>query len=148
MKWPNDLMIGDRKCAGILSQGRSAGSTTRVIVGVGLNVNRPQSIPADIESVAAWLSDAVGGPVDRTGLLIAILRKYEATFDELVTEPKAVIQRWSARAALRGKRVNVKATDGSTMHTGEVLDVGAGGELVLKTDRGTISVLLGDVDAI
>lgn len=141
-------MLHEKKCAGILSEGRSAGTNTRVVVGVGLNVNRPQSIPEEIDSVASWLSDAAGRSIDRTELLIALLRNYEATFDELVEKPEAVIRRWATRADLNGKRVSVKSPDGSLLHTGIVLEVAAGGALILQADSGVVSVLLGDVDAL
>src|SRR5690348_14974884 len=85
MKWPNDLLLGARKCAGILCEGRSEGSSTRIVVGVGLDVNRPSSVPAQIATSAAWLSDAVGAAIDRTALLIAVLRRYEESFDSLLT---------------------------------------------------------------
>jgi BirA family biotin operon repressor/biotin-[acetyl-CoA-carboxylase] ligase len=148
MKWPNDLLLDDKKCAGILSEGRTTGSSTRVVVGVGVNVNRPQSIPADMDSVASWLSDAAARSIDRTELLIAVLRRYEATFDELLEKPETVIRRWAVRADLAGKRVSVKAPDGSLLHTGVVLEVAPGGALVLQTDGGVVSVLLGDVDVL
>jgi BirA family biotin operon repressor/biotin-[acetyl-CoA-carboxylase] ligase len=148
MKWPNDLLLDDKKCAGILSEGRSAGSSTRVVIGVGVNVNRPQSIPADIEASAAWLSDTAGRPIDRTALLVAILRRYEATFDELLEKPEGIIRRWAARAAMNGKRVSVKGPDGSVLQTGVVLEMAPGGALVLQTDAGIVSVLLGDVDVL
>jgi BirA family transcriptional regulator, biotin operon repressor / biotin---[acetyl-CoA-carboxylase] ligase len=148
MKWPNDLVLRGRKCAGILCEGRSEGSTTQVVVGVGLNVNRPSAVPIEIASSAAWLSDAVGSAVDRTALLIAALRRYEETFDSLSTRPAAVIADWKTRSGLTGRTVAVKALDGSVLHEGEVLDVAADGSLVLATSRGHVSVMLGEVDVL
>jgi BirA family biotin operon repressor/biotin-[acetyl-CoA-carboxylase] ligase len=148
MKWPNDLMLHSRKCAGILCEGRSEGSITRVAVGVGLNVNRPSAMPDEIASSAAWLSDEVGFAVDRTALLVAALRRYEETFDCLLTRPAEVIADWKARSGLIGHAVSVKALDGSTLHEGDVLDIGSDGSLVLQTSRGPVSVMLGDVDVL
>ena len=146
MKWPNDLLLGARKCAGILCEGRSEGSSTRVVVGVGLNVNRPSVVPDPIASSAAWLSDAAGAAIDRTALLVAVLRRYEESFDSLVTRPADVIADWKRRSGLIGRAVTVKALDGSMLHEGEVLDVAPDGSLVLETSRGRVPVMLGDVD--
>ena len=148
LKWPNDLLIDGGKCAGILSESRSTGATTRVVVGVGLNVNRAAHVPAEVGTGAAWLSDITGQAIDRTALLAAILRTYESTFDDLVTQPTDVTARWSKRAQLAGQRVSVRSADGSVMHTGAVLDVAPNGALVLETAQGVVSVLLGDVDVL
>ncbi|HET9343456.1 MAG TPA: biotin--[acetyl-CoA-carboxylase] ligase [Candidatus Eremiobacteraceae bacterium] len=148
MKWPNDLLLGGRKCAGILCEGRSEGLSTRIVVGVGLNVNRPSSVPESIASSAAWLSDVAGAAIDRTALLVAALRAYEESFDALVEQPSAVIGEWRARSGLVGQYVVVKALDGATLHEGEVLDVAPDGSLVLKTSRGRVPVMLGDVDVL
>jgi len=148
MKWPNDLLLGGRKCAGILCEGRSEGLSTRVVVGVGLNVNRPSSVPEVIASSAAWLSDVAGAAIDRTALLVAALRAYEESFDALVQRPSEVIADWKTRSRAVGQNVAVKAIDGSTLHEGEVLDVSTDGSLVLKTSRGRVAVMLGDVDVL
>lgn len=148
MKWPNDLLLGGRKCCGILSEGRSEGTSTRVVVGVGLNVNRPSSVPAQIGANAAWLSDAIGEAVDRTALLISILRRYEESFDRLVDEPAGVIAEWKSRSGLIGRDVTVKATDGGLLHAGNVVDIAADGSLELLTSDGPVCVMLGDVDVL
>src|SRR5215471_13498754 len=136
MKWPNDLMLHARKCAGILCEGRSEGSITRVAVGVGLNVNRPSAVPDEIASTAAWLSDEVGFAIDRTAVLIETLRRYEESLDVLVTRPAEIIADWKARSGLIGRTVSVKALDGSTLHEGDILDIAADGSLVLQTSSG------------
>jgi BirA family transcriptional regulator, biotin operon repressor / biotin---[acetyl-CoA-carboxylase] ligase len=147
MKWPNDLLLGGRKCCGILSEGRSEGASTRVVVGVGLNVNRPSKVPEAIAS-AAWLSDALGAAIDRTALLVAILRGYEESFDELVDDPAGIIAAWKARSSLVGRDVVVKALDGSVLHEGRVLDIASDGSLLLRTTAGAVPVMLGDVDVL
>ena len=148
MKWPNDLLLDGRKCCGILSEGRSEGANTCVVVGVGLNVNRPSSVPAEIASSAAWLSDATGEAIDRTELLAAILRDYETSFDVLLDAPAAIIAAWRSRSGLIGRDVTVKALDGSTLQAGEVVDVAVDGSLVLSTPTGRVAVMLGDVDVL
>src|SRR5579863_4771152 len=118
LKWPNDLLLDGRKCGGILSEGRSTGQRTRVAVGVGLNVNRPEHVPAKLADSAAWLSDAAGRPIDRTALLAAILRNYELRFDALVDMPSSVVRTWRERASLAGSQVRVKTLDGAITHEG------------------------------
>lgn len=148
LKWPNDLLLSTLKCAGILCEAKSSGALSRVVVGLGLNVNRPIGVPDDLQDVAAWLSDATGCDVNRTLLLEALLGEYERSFDLLISEPASVIARWAAAAALEGKRVSVKAPDASVLHDGEVLGIGGDGALLLRTSGGDVRIMLGDVAAI
>ncbi len=120
LKWPNDLLWSGRKCVGILAQGRSLGNAARVVVGVGINVNRPAQVPDSIAGSAAWLSDAGSREFDRTALLAMLLSIYERDFDRLLTEPQGVIADWALVADLAGKEVSVKGVDGSVLHEGTV----------------------------
>lgn len=148
LKWPNDLFLGTHKCAGVLCEAKSSGATSRVVVGIGINVNRPIGVPDELETVAAWLSDATGSDVNRTLLLEALLDEYERSFDALMSEPADVTARWAAAASLEGTRVSVKAPDRSLLHEGEVLGIGSDGALLLRTAGGDVRVMLGDVAAI
>ena len=148
LKWPNDLLWSGRKCAGILAQGRSMADAARVVLGVGINVNRPQQVPDPIADSSVWLSEATSGEVDRTSLLATLLSIYERDFDRLSDAPQNVIADWSRVANLNGKRVSVKALDGGVIHVGTVREIAADGALVLETDEGTIRVTLGDVDVL
>jgi biotin-(acetyl-CoA carboxylase) ligase len=82
-------------------------------------------------------------------LLARLLVIYERDFDRLLREPKRIIEEWSSVAALRDKRVTVKAVDGSLLHEGTVIEVGADGALTLRTESGELTrVTLGDVDVL
>ncbi len=148
LKWPNDLLLRGRKCAGILCEARSIGAASRVVVGVGVNVNRPSDVPPELAATSAWLTDALGIIVDRSALLVSLLTRYERTFAELLDEPSAVIERWASAAALDGQTVTVKALDGSLLHTGDILGIGSDGALLLRTERGDVRVTLGDVSCL
>ena len=149
LKWPNDLLWQGRKCVGILAQSRSVGGAARVVVGVGINVNRPDPVPDSIGATAAWLSDAAARELDRTALLARLLAIYERTFDRLLRSPKDIIREWADVAALDGRQVTVKAVDGSLLHEGMVVEVGVDGALTLRTMSGAlVRVTLGDVDVL
>lgn len=148
LKWPNDLLFGDRKCVGILSEGRSTGPVTRVVLGVGINANRPAEVPEEISRGAAWLSDATGQAVDRTVLLGELLKTYEDRFDDLLARPAEVIDAWRRLAGLEGKRASVKAPHGGLLHEGVIREVTAEGALVLETPGGAVTITLGDVDVL
>jgi len=147
LKWPNDLLWQGRKCVGILSQGRSQAGSARVVVGVGINVNRPEQVPASLAGVAVWLSEAARGELDRTALLATLLSIYEREFDRLLADPQAIISDWARVAAITGKHVSVKSADGSVLADGEVQEVAGDGALVLRLASGAQErVTLGDVE--
>ncbi len=110
LKWPNDLLWDGRKCVGILSQGRSNGQASRVVVGVGINVNRPEQVAPRIERDAVWLSEAGGEEFDRSAILATLLSIYERDFDRLLNEPAKVIADWALVANLAGRRVVSQGT--------------------------------------
>lgn len=82
IKFPNDLLIGMRKVAGILAES----SEGRVVLGVGVNVNQTaQQLPADTLIPPTSLRIVLGEPVDRARLLAAILLHLEREYDAWTT---------------------------------------------------------------
>ena len=82
IKFPNDLLIGMRKVAGILAES----SEGRVVLGIGVNVNQTaQELPADTLTPPTSLRVELGEPVDRAQLLAAILLQLERDYDAWTT---------------------------------------------------------------
>jgi len=82
IKFPNDLLIGMRKVAGILAES----SEGRVVLGIGVNVNQTaQELPADTLTPPTSLRVVLGEPVDRARLLAAILLQLERDYDAWTT---------------------------------------------------------------
>ncbi|MGH7706576.1 MAG: biotin--[acetyl-CoA-carboxylase] ligase [Vulcanimicrobiaceae bacterium] len=111
LQWPNDLLLGGRKCCGILCSSRIMGAHAWVACGVGINVLRPAGAAslAAISPPPAFLSDHSN--VDRPAVLAAILRAYDRRLDEL-RDPPAIARAWERRAALAGTRYRI-AIDGA-----------------------------------
>lgn len=81
LKFPNDLLVGDRKVAGILAEARDG----RVVLGVGVNVNVPESdLPTEVDRPATSLLVETGREVDRTELLVELLERLERRYDAWV----------------------------------------------------------------
>jgi BirA family biotin operon repressor/biotin-[acetyl-CoA-carboxylase] ligase len=129
LKWPNDLLVGDRKLAGILAEGvADAGRVTAVVVGMGLNVAWPPE-PTDVAVAAASCADR---PVGRDELLRAFLghltvrrRQWEHDHDTLRRDYRAAL-------GTLGRRVRVETS--TDAFEGVAVDVGPRGELVVEHD--------------
>lgn len=108
VKWPNDVRIGSKKCAGILVEANSVGAElSALVIGIGLNINR-QSWPEDLKSTAtSLLASCPGAPrFDRARVLAALLFTVERWVDRFVTEGGAAIAlAMQTRLAMRGERV-------------------------------------------
>jgi BirA family biotin operon repressor/biotin-[acetyl-CoA-carboxylase] ligase len=82
IKFPNDVLIGGRKVAGILAES----SNGRVVLGIGVNANQTKDqLPVDAQTAPTSLLIETGQPVDRARLLAAILAQLERAYDGWVT---------------------------------------------------------------
>jgi BirA family biotin operon repressor/biotin-[acetyl-CoA-carboxylase] ligase len=82
IKFPNDVLIGGRKVAGILAES----SEGRVVLGIGVNVNQSEDqLPSGAGTTPTSLRLELGEPVDRARLLAAILFRLERAYDAWIT---------------------------------------------------------------
>jgi len=82
IKFPNDILIGDRKVAGILAES----SEGRVVLGIGVNVNQTEDqLPPDPRTQPTSLRIEAGLEFDRAQLLAAILARLEQAYDAWLT---------------------------------------------------------------
>ena len=135
-KWPNDLLVGEGKVAGILAESSVAdGELGAVVLGVGVNLAPPEA-----EGGAGI------GAVDPVRLLGNFLRGFRDTYAQ---PPEAlageVRDRWRARSATLGRAVRAIGTDGGVL-TGTAEDVDDAGGLVLATADGPRTVTSGAVE--
>jgi len=78
LKFPNDLLLGGRKVAGILAEAREG----RVVAGIGVNVNSGEAeLPVEVETAATSLLVETGRELDRADLLVELLARLEARYD-------------------------------------------------------------------
>lgn len=132
LKWPNDVVAGPRKLAGVLieSQGDMLGPTA-VVIGVGINVNLPEGVKAAIDQPVTDVQSLLGAAVSRNALLAATLRELVGMLDQFQALGfKAFRSEWTAAHALHGKPVRVLAADGGVIDA-VVRDVAEDGSLIV-----------------
>jgi BirA family biotin operon repressor/biotin-[acetyl-CoA-carboxylase] ligase len=118
LKWPNDVTVGGRKLAGILTETHLEGSVAAVAVaGVGINVAwRREDMPAEVAGRATSTA-AEGATVDRSELLAALLVRLEKLYPYACnpeTRPR-VVERAAARSDVVGRRVRLRRLDGEVL---------------------------------
>jgi len=142
IKWPNDLIINDRKVGGILVEARSASVETLVaVVGIGLNVNWPPSaMPVELKGTATSLEQELGRTVDRSGLLSAVLKRFDHGYGRLCEEGATwLIDDWSRSCRTLGRTVTVETSSGPLTGLAEAVE--PGGHLRLRHTDGSTSRL-------
>jgi BirA family biotin operon repressor/biotin-[acetyl-CoA-carboxylase] ligase len=147
LKWPNDLLVKDGKCAGILAE--AAGDA--VVIGIGLNVTtRADELPETTGLPATSLKVAGAAAADRDPLLRALLRGLagwyggwrEAGGD---AELSGLLAAYRRGCATIGREVRVLLPGGGELR-GEATSVDGDGQLVIRTADGiTHRVSAGDV---
>lgn len=148
LKWPNDVLVGLRKCAGILCEAETGGpGGTAVVAGVGINVNTPpDALPPRPVFPATSLAAEAGRAFDREVILAGCLARIAAETARLEGPGGAedVAARFNALDALRGRVLRVELPDG-TAAEGANLGAGVDGALRLATPDGPVPILAGSV---
>ena len=168
IKWPNDVIIEDRKVAGILIEtSHDSDGHLVAIAGIGVNVNssveelaKHSSIQVPLTSIATTLESACGHKVSReifiTYLLQHIEKNYSALQQEIAgltdveglnKEPFArfIRERWRSQLVTLGRTVKVQ--QGNSVISGIAEDVDESGELLLRRHSGElVRITWGDVE--
>ncbi|MCU1462294.1 MAG: birA, biotin-(acetyl-CoA-carboxylase) ligase [Acidimicrobiales bacterium] len=145
LKWPNDLVVDDRKLAGILAEGVVTGSRVEaVVLGIGLNVNWP-SMPAELVDIAVSANQVAGHDVDRRDLLVCLLQRFDEHYGALLEHGgwRGMLLNYRRSCSTLGREVRVELP-GSAI-TGRAVEVTAEGHLVVETPTGLEHVAAGDV---
>lgn len=144
-KWPNDIVAGERKCAGILAEADvRAGAFEHVVLGVGVNVSAgPEDLPAELGDTATSLA-IEGAPVDRDGLLAAFLGSLRRQLGR-DGFPHGVVEAYRPRCRTLGRRVRATTTSGDRVD-GRAVDVDDRGNLLIERGGRIERVWFGEVE--
>lgn len=146
IKWPNDILVGGRKVAGILCEASlEADRVHRVILGIGINVNGTR-VPRALLATATTLRVAGGREVSRPALLGAVLNHLEARYRGWLRDGSlsGLLATFERHSALNGRPV--AAENRSGLVCGTARGIAPTGELVIETaDGARLHLLAGDV---
>ena len=145
IKWPNDLLSGERKICGILAESVDTPTGRAVIVGIGINLTA-DAYPAELADVATSVADTSGRVPERETLLAALLRALSRWYSLLheIDGPPKIVAAWTSRSSYAsGKPVQV--ANGDEVWQGITRGVEPDGALLLETTDGMRLVRAGDV---
>ena len=135
LKWPNDLLVGERKLAGILAEA----TADALVVGIGVNIEWHE-VPTELTAIATACNLEGGRPTTPATVLQAFLGRYTDRLEDLDASRAA----YEARLLTLGRRVRVEQAGG--VLTGVAIGVDPDGRLRLRTDDATeLAIAVGDV---
>jgi len=158
LKWPNDLLIGGRKAAGLLAEARMRGERlVCVVLGMGVNVNQGVLNQGVLEGAAGWplevanratsVALAAGRPIDRAALLGAWGERFVAGYRQLAEGASgAVVAAYRDHLETIGQPVRATRLDAAPVD-GTAVDLTPNGSLVILTSTGRrVEVSAADVE--
>ncbi|MBI5238736.1 MAG: biotin--[acetyl-CoA-carboxylase] ligase [Deltaproteobacteria bacterium] len=150
VKWPNDILIGPKKAAGILMEmDAEADRVNHIILGIGFNLNMTHDmLPKDLRGTAASIMEKTGRTVDRAEFACALYSRLEKWYKVFVNEGIApVLSAWKGYFDMEGRPIRVNSFEGVV--SGICAGVDTEGALLIRTASGRVHrVISGDVEIV
>lgn len=153
LKWPNDVLLYEKKLGGILVESRIEHSSTSstllsasFIIGMGMNVNmRKDELPEDIKDIATSLFMVTGREFSRELLIEGILKEFFRLYEEFLLRGKGyIIGEWQSLSSTLGRMVRCILPDGRQVE-GKAIAVDDNGYLLVERERAIEIIKAGDV---
>lgn len=144
IKWPNDVLIGGKKVAGILTElSAELDKVRHVILGIGVDVNLGAGeLPAELKKTATSLKIESGETLSRAELAVAVLRELDEDYSRICARKfGALADEWERNCTTIGKDVTVQIGDRKIRGRAESLD--DAGALLLRTEHGRLEPITG-----
>jgi BirA family biotin operon repressor/biotin-[acetyl-CoA-carboxylase] ligase len=144
IKWPNDILVKDRKLCGILTEMTAELDKIKyMVLGIGVNVNfEPAEFPADLRKIATSLRIEGKRTFNRAELAAKILEEIDSAYERLLRGGFAAIaDEWEALCTTIGRDVEISSGDRSIRGRAESLD--SEGALLIRTEHGRLERIIG-----
>lgn len=144
LKWPNDLLVNGKKIAGILVEveGQTDG-VCHLVIGVGININMPESTAVDIEQPWTDLNSISDSEIDRNVFIATLLEQLELVFEEYQQNRlDNLMVEWNNNNAFSNQIVELSSV--SRVQLGKCLGIDVSGALLLEDiNTKTVSKIFG-----
>jgi BirA family transcriptional regulator, biotin operon repressor / biotin---[acetyl-CoA-carboxylase] ligase len=144
IKWPNDILIGGKKVAGILTElSAELDRVKHITLGIGVDVNvDANELPPEVRKIATSLKIESGEKISRAELATEILRELDKDYAKICAGKfSEVADEWEAGCATIGKNVTVQVGDRKICGRAESLD--DDGALLVRTEHGHLERVIG-----
>lgn len=132
IKWPNDIVVNDKKLAGILVEAETSGSDIIGYIGLGININNDPPL-----ETAITLKEIAGTLVPRNRLF-SKLTGWISRMEKLVEKPELLRLEYLEKLSTLGRRVRVVTKDAEIV--GNASSISELGELIVETGSGSVKI--------
>lgn len=139
IKWPNDILINEKKVCGILTEmSAELDMINWVVVGIGINVNVDhREFPEDIQEKIISLQEFLGKEISRVRLAQILLEEFEKYYERLKRrEFSSILKEWKLYSHTLGRKIKINM--GGKVVSGEAIDINEEGALILKKEDGEL----------
>ncbi len=145
LKWPNDVVVEDKKLAGILCETIAKGDkAVASVIGIGVNLDfHKDALPNDLQDTATTALDILGDEVNPADFIVSLAENIEKRYNELLNdELESLVETYSGMLETLGKEVHVETSEGELK--GTAIDITDEGALVIDTPEGTATIRSGE----
>jgi BirA family biotin operon repressor/biotin-[acetyl-CoA-carboxylase] ligase len=147
LKWPNDLILNDKKIGGILTEiSADMDKISYAVIGVGININADiEDFPEEVRQIATSVKKETGSQFRRTEIAAEVLKEFDRWYENLLTNGKKdILAEWRDCSSTIGRKV--KVTIGNQVFKGIAEEIDQEGLLIMKLPDGSImKVDAGDI---
>ncbi len=147
IKWPNDILSGNKKLSGILTEMKGdTDSIEFIIIGIGINVNAsPDDYPPELRDNITSLKMLLDNEIDRNYFVSKLLTNFEKYYNQFLEGKfSTIVSIWKDRADIINK--NIKVQQFNESFTGRVIDLNEDGNLIVDTGGSLRTVNSGDIN--
>ncbi|MFC1704978.1 biotin--[acetyl-CoA-carboxylase] ligase [Nanoarchaeota archaeon] len=143
LKWPNDILYDGKKLCGILSESIFSGKNSKMVVGIGLNVNN--KIPKSLSQKAISLKSIIKKEINKERLIKVLLKEFEKLYKDYKNKKYPKIRNeWKKLSDTIGRKIKAKTQQGT--YIGKAIDVDKDCHLILKLkDDSKKKIIEGDI---
>jgi len=137
IKWPNDILIQEKKICGILTEMSAELDTINwLVIGVGINVNiLHDEFPDEIKDISISLQEILNEKISRIELVKIFLKQFEVYYQLLCkNKSELILEEWKKYSYTLGRHIKVKS--GDRIISGKAVDISRNGALIIKKDNG------------
>ena len=137
IKWPNDIILNDKKAAGILVESKKTNKSANYVIGIGINCHQgKQDFPAEFRRSATSIDIETGGRIDRISLIKRLITSIDNSLEAAEHNKEEIIERWRRLSTQLGQRVTL--TYNRKKFAGNCIGIDPEKGLVLQLDTGGI----------
>jgi BirA family biotin operon repressor/biotin-[acetyl-CoA-carboxylase] ligase len=139
IKWPNDILLNDKKAAGILVESISIKKQNYFVIGIGINCHqKKEDFPDELSQTATSIDIESGTVCDRNRIAKRLLVNFDSYFAVGLENPDEIVEKWRSMNVLLGKRITIEHN--GREFTGNCIGIEPAEGLILQLERGGIRI--------